>query len=129
MALFFGTHQCTEICEKLNLKKFDLSEEEKKRIENTGPKLSSSTELKPDTFSQSFWYLSKYCCIQFIYHSIYTYIYMHTYIHSSMHTYMYTDRHTDRQTHRQTDTHTHTNACIFRSAFFNLILIKNNQYF
>ena len=40
------------ICEKLNLKKFDLSKEEKKRIENTGPKLSSSTELK---FNEKFY--------------------------------------------------------------------------
>ncbi|XP_047143201.1 eukaryotic elongation factor 2 kinase isoform X1 [Hydra vulgaris] len=53
MALFFGTHQCTELCEKLNLKKFDLSEEEKKRIDNAGSKSSSSTELKSDTFSGS----------------------------------------------------------------------------
>jgi len=47
MALFFASHQCTEICQDLHLEAFDLSKVEKTRIDSVSSRSSTSTEVKP----------------------------------------------------------------------------------
>ena len=46
IALFFATHECTQICKDLVLEKFDLSSQEISRLGEISSRSSTSTEVK-----------------------------------------------------------------------------------
>jgi len=57
MSLFFATHDCTQICEDLNLERFDLSGLEVQRLTETCSRSSTSTEVKHSDLA------SYVCCV------------------------------------------------------------------